>query len=167
MKFDWLSRLVTFMSFTCVTTFLFRQRVEWLWNGVYLLSAIVLIGVFIWKKEAFRHRPWMILILLCVNSGLSVVDNLLKKSYGLSVKFHEILYTLFSGDPLQVGVQRSTVHCSGPLSAEVDFANQGLAVKDQYALVKPLDLDHLSAQSLAHFPGCVIDVNVALGVDFP
>ncbi|MGD0548709.1 MAG: hypothetical protein ABR991_12930, partial [Terracidiphilus sp.] len=40
------------------------------------------------------------------------------------VKFHEILYTLLSGHPLQVGVQRSTVHCSGPLSAEVDFANQ-------------------------------------------
>ena len=87
--------------------------------------------------------------------------------HSFTVKFHEILYTLFSRHPLQVWVQRSTVHCSGPLSAEVDFANQGLAVKDQYALVKPLDLDHLSAQSLAHLPGCVIDVNVALGVDFP
>ena len=64
--------------------------------------------------------------------------------HSLIVKFHEILYTSLSGHPLQVWGLCSAVHCSGPLSAKVDFANQGVAEKDQDALVEPLDLNPLS-----------------------
>ena len=57
---------------------------------------------------------------------------------------------------------RSTVHCSGPLSAEVDFADQSVAEENQDALVEALDLDPLSAQSLAHLPGKIVDVDICV-----
>src|SRR5450631_2318257 len=70
---------------------------------------------------------------------------------------HIVIRTCFTGWDLL-----STVHCSGPLRAKVDLADQSVAEEDQDALVESLDLNALSAQSLTYLPREVVDVDVSV-----
>ena len=61
----------------------------------------------------------------------------------LIVKFHEMLYTLLSGHPLQVWRFQA-------LCLKIDFADQGFAVEDQDTKVEAFDTDPLAAQHEAY-----------------
>jgi hypothetical protein len=57
------------------------------------------------------------------------------------VKFQDMVYTLLSGHSLHLWDLRPALHSSGALGAEVDFAEQGVAEEDQYAMVDALECD--------------------------
>src|SRR5271170_257680 len=78
-----------------------------------------------------------------------------------------MLYTVLSGHPLQVGGSHPAVHCSGPLGAEVDLADEGAAVVDQDALIEALEFDLLGGQSEADGPTAAVDVEIAIDADPP
>ena len=58
-----------------------------------------------------------------------------------TVKFQDMVYTLLSGHSLHLWDLRPALHSSGALGAEVDFAEQGVAEEDQYAMVDALECD--------------------------
>ncbi len=89
-------------------------------------------------------------------------DNAVPPLRNKAVKFHEMLYRSLSGHPLQFLGVHSTVHCSGPLSAEIDFSDQGIAEEDKDARIEALYLDSLSAQSLTYIPWKVVDVDISV-----
>ena len=62
-------------------------------------------------------------------------------SCSLTVKFQDMVYTLLSGHSLHLWDLRPALHSSGALGAEVDFAEQGVAEEDQYAMVDALECD--------------------------
>jgi hypothetical protein len=102
MKFNWLSKVVVFLSLVCVAAFFADRNVPWLLGSAGALSMIILFSLFFIgvgkgeRKREIEHRLWVWSIVPCVWQGPSFLRELMSRPSSLDTALEGVGFAIFA-----------------------------------------------------------------------